>query len=251
MKAGTRLGGADGAARVLALFIDGLAYSCSQMTDGFVPAGVVTSSALTHDPVAVAQALVAVRLWHRAPGGYQIHDFHDWNKTASEVKKIRRKWREKKRRQRRGGNGRFTAEHRASEQFTPRRARVQAGPLSPQDRDRDSRARDPRSTIHDPCTSTNKPRSTDPGTSDRQCTNRRSRAGTLTFTTKKPPTHRVLCAMVRAEIADTTTNTTYADRIEGVKLRLARQGFSYPTGEQLTDAFDAIDCADRRRRGTA
>ena len=40
-------------------------------------------------PLAVAEALVAAGLWESVPGGYRIHDFHDYNPTAADAKAYR------------------------------------------------------------------------------------------------------------------------------------------------------------------
>jgi hypothetical protein len=94
--------GPNGAAQALALFVAGLAYAREHLTDGFLPARFVMTCGLVQTPQAVANALTSrgVRLWHRTRGGYRIHDFHDWNDKASEIKEKRAKQRDKKRRQR-------------------------------------------------------------------------------------------------------------------------------------------------------
>ena len=40
--------------------------------------------------------MVRSGLWHRVPQGYQIHDFHDLNFTADEVKARRERDRRRK-----------------------------------------------------------------------------------------------------------------------------------------------------------
>jgi hypothetical protein len=101
LKAGTMLG-ANGSALALALYLDGLSYARGQLTDGFIPDEFVASSVLVRCPLDVAKVLVdrRVRLWHRAHGGYRIHDFLQWNKTASEIKEKQEHERVKKARQR-------------------------------------------------------------------------------------------------------------------------------------------------------
>lgn len=100
-KAGAHLG-TNGPARALALFLAGLAYARDHLSDGFVPDKFVAGCALVDRPLDVARVLTdrRIRLWRRVRGGYQIHDYHDWNPTASEIKERRAKEREKKRRQR-------------------------------------------------------------------------------------------------------------------------------------------------------
>jgi hypothetical protein len=100
-KAGSMLG-ENGPALAVAVYLDGLAYAREHLTDGFLPDKFVSSSGLVQRPVAVAKALSSrgVQLWHRVRGGYQIHDYHHWNRKAVDIKKKREAEREKKRRQR-------------------------------------------------------------------------------------------------------------------------------------------------------
>jgi hypothetical protein len=110
-KAGELLGGAakSGPAQALALYLAGLSYARHHVTNGVVPNGFVATCGLVQTPQAVANALSSrgVRLWHRVPGGYRIHDYFHWNPKSSEVKKKRAKWREQKRDQRRKANGEY------------------------------------------------------------------------------------------------------------------------------------------------
>ena len=110
-RAGTMLG-KNGAAQALAMFLDGLSYAREHLTDGFIPDDFVASCALVERGLVVAKVLVdrRVRLWHRVRGGYQIHDYHDWNRKASEIKDKREKERQKKAAQRAGQNGNGTHE---------------------------------------------------------------------------------------------------------------------------------------------
>ena len=105
-KAGAKLG-KNGPAQALALFMDGLSYSRSHLTDGFIPDQFVAVCGLVQRPLVVAKVLVdrRIRLWHRVRGGYQIHDYHDWNPKASAIKEKREKERKKKAAQRAAGNG--------------------------------------------------------------------------------------------------------------------------------------------------
>jgi hypothetical protein len=105
-RAGSMLG-ANGAAQALAVFVASLAYARDHLTDGFVPDGFVSSCGLVQTPQSVARALSSrsVRLWHRRPGGYLIHDYLDWNRKASEIRKKREQERKKKAKQRAKGNG--------------------------------------------------------------------------------------------------------------------------------------------------
>ncbi len=227
-RAGSMLG-PNGAALALAMFLDGLSYAREHLTDGYIPDNFVASSPLVQRGLDVARVLVdrRVRLWHRVRGGYQIHDYHDWNKSASEIKEIREKWKKKKAGQRRNGNGHFTGVSHE---------------VSPGDAYRDSRVRDPRSTIHVGGRTRLVPYGID-------STKTAAGAAVLPFANeKKPISHRVLCAMAGAEF-DADPAIDYSSWVEAVKLRVARQGYAYPEGSQISDALEAVTRARARQGG--
>jgi hypothetical protein len=97
------------------MFVSALAYSRKHLLDGFIPDGFVSGSVSFSEPLVVARALASrkVSLWHRTRGGYLIHDFDKWNKSRSQIKEIREKWRLQKAAQRRGGNGQYHEESSA------------------------------------------------------------------------------------------------------------------------------------------
>lgn len=74
----------------LALWVVAGSWSSDNLQDGFVP---------DHQlpwliPVGadeLARKLVTAGLWRRVRGGYQFHDFDDWNPTADEVQDLRKK----------------------------------------------------------------------------------------------------------------------------------------------------------------
>src|SRR5215831_1543829 len=183
--AAATLGGQTALARVIALVVDGLCYSDAFLTDGYIPRGVVAQSKVTPQPLVVAHALTTAKLWHRVNGGFRIHDYGDYNKSADEVKETQRKWREKKRRQRRNQQGEFSLVSPDLSPVESHRTRARGTGTGEQRTDR---------------TSTNKPRTNDPGSSTDSGTTARSARGIHTFPTKKP-THRILCAMFNAELA--------------------------------------------------
>lgn len=215
-KAGARLGD-NGAAQVLAVYVAGLGYAREHLTDGFVPAGFVNSLVvLVQTPQDVINAMVSrgVGLWHRVPGGYRIHDYHDWNDNAASIKEKREKWRAKKAAQRRRDSGEF--------------ANVSPGDMAGELR-RDSRAPVPRSKYvqgHD--------REGRAISTDSVLTAPRSLRLLKTLPT---PTHRMLCAMARAEREHAGDYGAWA---EAVKRRLAGQGFGYPTPHAITAALEAV-----------
>jgi hypothetical protein len=154
-KAGQLLGGAakNGPAQALALYLAGLSYARHHMTNGVVPIGFLSTCGLVSNTTSVANALSSrgVRLWHRVPGGYRIHDYFHWNPKSSEVKKKRAKWREQKRDQRRKINGEYRDVSTAD---------------MPADSHRDSCARGTKIQIQiqvQDLSSTSTPRSKDPG----------------------------------------------------------------------------------------
>jgi len=73
-----------------AMFIAGLCYSSSNLTDGFIPLGAVPIVAAMAEvkPTASAQ-LVKVGLWETVPDGYAIHDFLDYQPSRVDVEQQR------------------------------------------------------------------------------------------------------------------------------------------------------------------
>lgn len=57
----------------MGLWTIGSCYAARFLTDGFIPA-----SALPSGSRRLAARLIEVRLWDEAPGGYRIHDYHDY-----------------------------------------------------------------------------------------------------------------------------------------------------------------------------
>ena len=94
--AGDRIGNPNGAALAMAMFTVALLWSNKQLSDGFLPSGVVKRFSHFEEPLTVAKALVEVRLWDAADGGFTIRHFHDWNFTAAEVNERRQLDRDRK-----------------------------------------------------------------------------------------------------------------------------------------------------------
>ena len=90
LKAGALLGN-GGASRALHLYVLGLTYARAHLTDGFIPFEFILSCGVVSKSSLCAQALASrhVGLWRKVYGGYQIHDYHDWNPKASTVKEKR------------------------------------------------------------------------------------------------------------------------------------------------------------------
>lgn len=73
-------------------------YAAEHLTDGFLPKDVV----LLYGSGALAEKLTGVKLWHRARGGWTIHDYLDYNPSKQAVDKDRLKAAERQRRHRSG-----------------------------------------------------------------------------------------------------------------------------------------------------
>lgn len=73
------------------LFVVGLTYAARNLTDGFVPRGAVRRLADWHrvgEDVTAAQLateLVEVGLWEAVEGGYQVHDYLDYQPSRAQV----------------------------------------------------------------------------------------------------------------------------------------------------------------------
>lgn len=87
--------------RAVREFLSGLSYSMRYLTDGHVPDHAVRNAR-------AAVELDAAGLWLRVDGGWHVHDWKQWNPTADEIRQRREKDAERKRRQRRGDDGRFS-----------------------------------------------------------------------------------------------------------------------------------------------
>lgn len=75
-------------------------YCRRALTDGFIPkAKVPTLSIGLSSPFKYAARLVEVGLWDDAMGGYQVHDYLEWNPSKAVVEEYRRKDKERKHRQ--------------------------------------------------------------------------------------------------------------------------------------------------------
>ena len=68
------------------LFVCGVCYCARILTDGFIPAAQVRRLADLPDSDSLASRLVDAGLWERLPGGYQVHDYLEYNPCAADVK---------------------------------------------------------------------------------------------------------------------------------------------------------------------
>lgn len=68
------------------LYVRGLVWCCRHLTDGAIPREALRTLTTRRDAAALAVKLVSAGLWEPREGGWAVHDFHDHNPTAAEVK---------------------------------------------------------------------------------------------------------------------------------------------------------------------
>ena len=73
------------------LWVCGNGYCNKYLTDGFIPASALGTLGDVTNVEKWAMRLVEVGLWKKVSGGFNVHDFHDYNPTAAEVKEVRAK----------------------------------------------------------------------------------------------------------------------------------------------------------------
>jgi hypothetical protein len=112
MFAAARHLGRRGHARAFGVYMAGLCYANGHLTDGFLAESVVESFKIDRTPTEVAQVLAfpEIGLWENVAGGWRIHDYHQFNPKAADVKEKLAADRDRKREERAGksgpGNGR-------------------------------------------------------------------------------------------------------------------------------------------------
>jgi hypothetical protein len=85
------------------LWVCGLVYCTKNLTDGFVPESEIqffrlkakNRAPLIAELCTPQTSLGKGPLWHRVEGGYQMHDYHDWNDSRDEVLRQRAKAKER------------------------------------------------------------------------------------------------------------------------------------------------------------
>ncbi|GAA2577725.1 hypothetical protein [Microbacterium binotii] len=83
--------------QALGLWVRAGSWSMHQLTDGFIPQGLLPALGGTWDDAA---ALLNAGLWHPAEGGYQFHDWAEYQPTREQVLAEREAAAERKRRSR-------------------------------------------------------------------------------------------------------------------------------------------------------
>ena len=79
----------------VALWVRAGSWSCQQLTDGVVPTYTLPMFGADEDS---AVELVGVGYWHEVDGGYEFHDWDDYQEASEQVKERRKKNAEKMRR---------------------------------------------------------------------------------------------------------------------------------------------------------
>ncbi len=97
-----RLIGDNGPAIALGFYTVGLLWSNKHLTDGFLPEDVILGFPHVKQPRSVADALAKAALLDKVEGGYQIHDFDEYNPLAKTIKAKRK---EDRLRKQRNGHG--------------------------------------------------------------------------------------------------------------------------------------------------
>jgi len=93
--AGAQLG-KNGQGLALAIYVVGLMYGAKHLTDGYLSQAVVANFRHVAEPLRVADALTKVKLWEKVPGGFKIHDYHEYNPGSTAVKEHRANDRQRK-----------------------------------------------------------------------------------------------------------------------------------------------------------
>jgi hypothetical protein len=76
-------------ADALGLWVVAGAWSSAHLTDGFVPDHALQR--LLPDSATLAKKLITAGLWRKVRGGYQFHDWNDFQPSASDVRTMREK----------------------------------------------------------------------------------------------------------------------------------------------------------------
>jgi len=93
-----RLIGKNGPAIALGFYTVGLLWSNKHLSDGFLPEDVILGFPHVDQPHSVADALVKAELLDKVSGGFQIHDFDEYNPSSKHVRQKRKEDRLRKQR---------------------------------------------------------------------------------------------------------------------------------------------------------
>lgn len=142
----------DATDAAIALWTRAGCWSARNLTDGFVPTGMLAR--LSQNPDAAAAELTARGLWTRARGGYRFHDWLDRNPSRKQVEEQRAKRVEAGRKGGvASGKSRSKPEANASPIVQPP---SRPGPFLPKGRKEGARATSPLRAVADWCGRCNK-----------------------------------------------------------------------------------------------
>jgi len=223
LKAGALLG-PGGASQALHLYLLGLAYARQNLTDGFVPESFVIACGAIPKSGSIGKVLAnrTVRLWRKVKGGYQIHDFHQYNPKAAEVKEKRERDRVRKQTERHGRNGNLSM-------VDISRTRARAVPVPRTYRGRGADA-------------ATKSTSTDAA--------RRLAFAREENATTETPSFALACVVMREALQQSwhvDADGSLANVGEHFKALCARRGLAYDA-ELVRAAYDDVTVAHQRRR---
>jgi hypothetical protein len=94
--------GKNGPVIALGFYTLSLLWTNKHLTDGFLPEDVILGFGHAEHPLSIAGALAKADLFEKVAGGFKIHDFNEYNPSASEIKKKRK---EDRLRKQRNGHG--------------------------------------------------------------------------------------------------------------------------------------------------
>lgn len=72
------------------LYVTGIAWCAAELTDGFISDDNVALLPLRRNRKAAAGELVERKLWTRTEGGYMVHDFLEYNRSAARMQQERK-----------------------------------------------------------------------------------------------------------------------------------------------------------------
>jgi hypothetical protein len=70
------------------LYVMGLGYCNRNLTDGFIPIGMVTRLTDLDDACRLAERLVDAGLWEATGGGYRVHDYLDYQPSREQAEEL-------------------------------------------------------------------------------------------------------------------------------------------------------------------
>lgn len=103
------------------LHVCAMCYASRYLTDGFIPINVIPRL-MTGNTTKLVETLVAVGLWETAEGGYQIHDYLEYNPSRADTLAAREKDAKRQREHRDSRSGKYVSHdvcHTVTNTVTP------------------------------------------------------------------------------------------------------------------------------------